>query len=243
MFEKKVLASVCIFLGSPRVFGAKGGDASYPKGAVLDIDESREVEFKSLVRENADRLPWKILEKAKDFACGYLNCGDEQGIIYFGIGDSVDQKYKCGEVLGLEVGSRKDEINKHFQTVLNDHLLSDVGPLQKGDEQRLIRLEFVPVTEEGHHNDLYVVEIEVARKWSTCEDRVYYSKYWEQGTGSKPKVGPKKGLKDLYTVHDNDFRAFIRTSCSTERVRAHLVDRHVRQPLRKKWNEIKRVSG
>ena len=86
-FEKRVLVSVCICLGSPRPFSTKGKDVRYPKGAVLDIKENREVEFKCLVRESADRLPWKIMECAKDFACGCLN-GNRKGIIYFGVGET-----------------------------------------------------------------------------------------------------------------------------------------------------------
>ena len=70
----------------------------------------------------------------------------------------------------------KDDINKAFQCVLDDHIKSDAGPLQKGGEQNCITLYFVPVRIQGNSPNLFVIEIEVARDWRFCNDKVYYSK-------------------------------------------------------------------
>ena len=189
------------------------------------------------------------MEKAKTFVCGCLN-GDKKGIIYFGVGDSVDQTspHKRGEILGLDVESSMDDIVKSFQCVLDDHLRSDDGALQKGDEQDCIRLEFVPVTEGEHRTCLYVVEIEVAREWSVCKDRVYYSKYWveKRGTGSDSKSKQRKGLHDFYKVQQDDFRAVIRTNGASQPVKSYDLIKHVKQPLVTKfeeWQQKKHVPG
>ena len=74
--------------------------------------------------------------------------------------------------MGLDVTDIKDDINKAFQCVLDDHIKSDAGPLQKGG----ITLHFVPVRIQGNSPNLFVIEIEVARDWRFCNDIVYYSK-------------------------------------------------------------------
>ena len=117
------------------MFGIKGKDHSYQKGSVLDAEENREVEFKSLTGAHPSTLPWKMMEKAKKFICACLNA-DSKGIIYFGVGDSQEQcsKFKRGEILGLDVEDVIDDVVKAFQFVLDDHIKSDAGPLQKGGE-------------------------------------------------------------------------------------------------------------
>lgn len=138
----------------------KGKDTSYEKGFVLDAEENREVEFKSLTGAQLSTLPWKIMDKAKKFICACLNA-DSKGIIYFGVGDCQEQssKFKRGEILGLDVEDVIDEIMKAFQFVLDDHIKSDSGQLQKGGDQSCINLEFVPVTSSGARTRLYVIEI------------------------------------------------------------------------------------
>lgn len=71
---------------------------------MLDAEENREVEFKSLTSAQPSALPWKIMDKAKKFICACLNA-DSKGIIYFGVGDCQEQlsKFKRGEILGLDV--------------------------------------------------------------------------------------------------------------------------------------------
>ena len=154
-----------------------GKEYVYEKGSVFVVEENREIEFKSLLKVHTDSLPWKIIEKAKKFICACLN-NDRRSIIYFGVGDSQEQgsRYKNGEVVGLDVTDIKDDINKAFQCVLDDHIKSDAGPLKKGGEQNCITLHFVPVRIQGNRSNLFVIEIEVARDWRFCKDKVYYSK-------------------------------------------------------------------
>ena len=85
-----------------------------------------------------------MMEKAKRFICGCLNA-DKKGVIYFGIGDSQEQasKFSRGEVLGLDVESVIDDIMKAFQAVLDDHIRSDDGLLQKGGDQNCVNIEFI----------------------------------------------------------------------------------------------------
>lgn len=61
------------------------------------------------------------------------------------------------------VDDYKDDINKAFQSLLDDHIGSDAGSLQKGGEQNCVNLQFVPVTSQGNHANLYVIEIEIKR--------------------------------------------------------------------------------
>lgn len=222
----------------------KGKEVTYQKGFVLDAEENREVEFKSLTSANPSLLPWKIMEKAKKFICACLNA-DSKGIIYYGVGDSQEQcsKFKRAEIVGLDVEDIIDDIMKAFQFVLDDHIKSDAGPLQKGGEQNCVNLEFVPVTSEGNRTSLYVIEIEVTRDWKFCKDNIYYSKCWTEKRGVKMEKDPstKKALNDLYKVHKDEFDdVAIRTSGASTSVKQHEVNRQVKEPLMAKYKEWKR---
>lgn len=182
------------------------------------------------------------MEKAKKFICACLN-NDRNGIIYFGVGDSQEQgsKYKHGEILGLEVEDIKDDVNKAFQFVLDDHIKSDAGPLQKGGEQNCINIHFVPVKSQGHRTNLYVVEIEVARDWGFCKENVYYSKTWTEKRGDKD-FAQKKALSDFFKVKDEFEDVAIRTNGASSCVKKLEVDRQVKKPLEVKYKEWKRKN-
>lgn len=180
-----------IFLGSRRPFGVQvRKDFTYQRGFVLDSEENREVEFKSFAGAPSSHLPWKIMEKAKKFICACLN-GDRKGVIYFGVEDNQREgsKFRHGEITGLDVEDIKDDITKAFQDLLNNHIKSDGGPLQKGGEQNCVNLYFVPVKSEGNKVDPYVIEIEVSRDWRFCKDNVYYSKRWIETSRSLQSKG------------------------------------------------------
>lgn len=231
--------------GIPRPFGVKGKDTSYPKGSVLDAEENREVEFKSLASAQPSSLPWKIMDKAKKFICACLNA-DSKGIIYFGVGDCQEQnsKFNRGEILGLDVEDMIDDIMKAFQCVLDDHIKSDDGPLKKGGDQSCINVEFIPVTSKGERTKLYVVEIEVSRDWKLCKDNVYYSKCWTEKRGVKiEKDLSTKKLSDFYKVFKDEFDdVAIRTSGASSSVKQHEVNRQVKEPLTAKYKEWKREA-
>ena len=232
--------------GTPRPLGVKGKELSYQKGFVIDAEENREAEFKSLISAQRSSLPWKIMEKAKKFICACLNA-DSKGIIYFGVGDSQEQnsKFKRGEILGLDVEGIIDDITKAFQFVLDDHIKSDAGPLQKGGEQNCVNLEFVPVLNEGGHTNLYVIEIEVIRDWKFCKDNVYYCKCWTEKRGVKmdKDTSTKKALSDFYKVHKDEFDdVAIRTNGASTSVKQHEVNRQVKEPLMAKHKEWKRAA-
>lgn len=178
------------------------------------------------------------MELAKKFICGCLNAGDRKGTIYFGVGDSQEQcsKYKRGEILGLGIESIIDDMVQAFQNVLNDHVKSDAGPLQKGGEQNCVNMEFVPVVNQESHSGLYVIEIEVKRDWKFCKDHIYYCKTWEdkeRGRADEDKDTPeKKNLKYFYDVKKNKYDdVVIRTFGSSDSVKQDKVDFHVKQPL------------
>ena len=220
-----------------------GRDIFYEKGSVLDAEENREVEFKSLVNAQPCSLPWKIMEKAKKFICGCLN-GDRKGVIYFGVGDSQEQdsKYRHGEILGLEVEDIKDDINKAFQFVLDDHIKSDAGLLQKGGEQNCVSLYFVPVKCQGNLTNLYVIEIEVSRDWRFCKDNVYYSKTWTDKRVGRA-CADKKALSDFFKVKDEYDDVAVRTNGASSFLKQIEVDRQVKKPLEVKYKEwLKQVS-
>lgn len=223
--------------GTPRGRGVSGKDVIYEKGSVLDTEENRQTEFKSFVSAQPCSLPWKIMEKAKKFICGCLNA-DAKGIIYFGIGDSQEQdsKYRHGEILGLEVEDMKDDINKAFQFVLNDHIVSDAGPLQKGGEQNCVSLHFVPLKCQGKRTNLYVIEIEVSRDWRFCKDNVYYSKTWTDKRVGKDCAG-KKALSDYFKVKDEYDDVAVRTNGASTSLKHIEVDRQVKKPLEVKYKE------
>lgn len=211
---------------------------------MLDAEENREVEFKSLTSAQPSALPWKIMEKAKKFICGCLNA-DSKGIIYFGIGDSQEQgsKFKRGEILGLDVEHLIDDIVKAFQFLLDDHMKSDAGPLQKGGEQNCVNIEFVPVVTERSRTSLYVIEIEVIRDWKFCKDNIYYSKCWSEKREGKLEKDAlsKKALSDFYKVHKDEFDdVAIRTNGASTSVKKHEVIRMVKEPLQAKFKEWKR---
>ena len=157
---------------------------------MLSNTEDKRFEYKALTQENPKKMAWKIMDKARPFICGILNDGG-QGIIYFGIGDSYDPttKYKRGEIIGLEVEDLRDEINKAFQSTLDDHIKSDNGNMTKGGDMNCVNIHFVPVWEtEAPQFDKparrYVIEIQVERDWRFCEDYVYYFQKW---TEKRPK--------------------------------------------------------
>lgn len=231
---------------TPRALGVKRKETAYEKGFVLDAEENKEVEFKSLTSAHPSTLPWKIMEKAKKFICACLNAGSK-GIIYFGVGDSQEQcsKFKRGEILGLDVEDVIDDIMKAFQFVLDDHIESDDGPLQKGGEQNCVNLEFIPVVREGNRINLYVIEIEVIRDWKFCKDNVYYCKRWSEKRGVQINKNPsiKKALSDIYKVHKDQFDdVAIRTNGASTNVKQHEVNRQVREPLTAKYKEWKREA-
>ena len=134
-----------------------------------------------MTQETPQKLPWKILDKARKFICGILN-GGGQGIIYFGIGDSCNTStsYKHGEIIGLEVEDLRDEISKAFQSTLDDHIESDNGKMTKGGDMNCVNLYFVPVWESEEPTSRYVIEIEVIRDWMFCQDNIYYFLKWSE---------------------------------------------------------------
>lgn len=99
------------------------------------------------------------MEKAKKFICACLN-GDRKGVIYFGVEDNQREgsKFRHGEITGLDVEDIKDDITKAFQDLLDNHIKSDGGPLQKGGEQDCVNLYFVPVKSKGDKVNPYVIE-------------------------------------------------------------------------------------
>lgn len=227
--------------GIPRPFGVKGKEAKYEKGYVLDSEENREVEFKSFANARPSTLPWKIMEKAKKFVCACLNA-DSKGIIYFGVGDTQEQ-FKRGEIIGLDVEDVIDDIMKALQFVLDDHIKSDDGQLQKGGEQNCINIEFVPVFNQGSQTGLYVIEIEVKRDWKFCKNNIYYCKSWveKRGVHKDNDTSVKKALSDFYKVHKDQYDdVAIRTKGSSANVKQHEVYRQVKEPLTAKYKEWKK---
>lgn len=183
------------------------------------------------------------MEKAKKFICACLNAGSK-GIIYFGVGDNQEQgsKFHHGEVIGLEVENIRDDITKALQFLLDDHMKSDAGSLQKNGEQNCIEIHFVPVSCQGNRANLYIVEIEVSRDWGYCKDNLYYCKTWiEKQGGSKDQPG-KKGLNDIFKVKDTYDDVTVRTKGASTCVKQHEVKRQVREPLATKYKEWKRET-
>ena len=232
-----------ILTGTPRPHGVAGRETFYNKGAVLDAEENRELEFKSLVNAQQCCLPWKIMEKAKKFICACLNA-DRKGIIYFGVGDSQEKgsKYQHGEILGLDVEHIRDDINKSFQCVLDDHIKSDAGPLQKGGEQNCVSIHFVPVMIQGTRSSLYVIEIEVVRDWRFCKENIYYSKSWIEKRGADKDFTGKKALSDFFKVKDEFDDVAIRTNGASSNVKQLEVDRQVKKPLEARYKEWRRKT-
>ena len=180
------------------------------------------------------------MEKAKKFICACLNA-DRKGIIYFGVGDSQEKgpKYRHGEILGLDVEHIKDDINKAFQDVLNDHIKSDHGRLQKVGEQDCVSIHFVPVKKEGNGSNLYVIEIEVARDWQFCKANIYYTKSWTEKKGGD-KNDEKKALRHFFGVKGGFDDVVIRTNGASSCVKLPEVYEQVKKPIEvkyKKWLE------
>ena len=121
-----------------------------------------------------------MMEKARIFISAVLNAG-EHGTICFGVGDSIDKStnFNHGEVVGLEIENLKDDINKAFQSILDDHICSDDGKLNNG-EMKAIKIHYIPVWESNKKTSSYVVEIDVQRDWASCKDHVYYIEKWEE---------------------------------------------------------------
>ena len=152
--------------------------------------ENQGIEFKALTHEKPPKLPWKIMEKARVFIGGVLNAGG-QGIIYFGIGDSCDDKtnFVHGEIIGLEVEDLKDEISKAFQSMLDDHIKSEYGKMTRGGDMNCVKIYFVPVSMQINQNTgRYVIEIEVKREWKFCKDHVYFVEEWRKKGDDKSKL-------------------------------------------------------
>jgi len=229
--------------GNPRPRKVPGIDYFYEKGSALDAEENRELEFKSFVGALPSSLPWKIMEKAKKFICACLNA-DSKGTIYFGVGDCQEQgsKYQHGEIIGLEVEDIKDDVNKAFQFVLDDHIKSDAGSLQKGGEQNCINIYFVPVKIQGNRSNLYVIEIEVDRDWRFCKDNIYYSKSWTEKRGADKNCAGKKALRDFFKVKDEFDDVAIRTNGASSCVTQLEVARQVKKPLEVKYKDWRRKS-
>ncbi|XP_078367189.1 sterile alpha motif domain-containing protein 9-like isoform X1 [Oculina patagonica] len=243
---QSVQVSKCI----ARPFGVKVTEKSisYKKGSVIDGEENKEVEYKSFSSARPSILPWKIMEKAKKFICACLNAGSK-GIIYFGVGDNQEQgsKFHHGEVIGLEVENIKDDITKALQFLLDDHIRSDDGKLQKGGEQNCIDIHFVPVKCQENVDtslqELYVVEIEVHRDWRFCKENVYHSKSWiEKQGGSKDPTRKKAGLHDIFKVKDTLDDVAVRTKGASACVKQDEIKRQVRDPLMTKYEEWKREA-
>ena len=218
----------------------------YPLGCILDAEGNREVEFKSFAGEQKSKLPWIVMEKAKKFICGCLNSAEcQEGVLYFGIGDGEgeDPKYKRGEVHGLDLESSMDDIDNSFHAVLHDHVRSDGEKMQKG-EQQCVRLEFVPVTQNESHSNLYVVEIEVSRDWHVCKDKIFYSNKWTEKQSPKCEQGSptktKRPLRDFYKVHKGKFDyVVVRTNGTCRSIKPQEVQKHVKEPLTAKYKEWK----
>lgn len=224
----------CLLLtGTPRARGADGRSTSYEKGSVLDAEENRKVEFKSLVNcQPRQLLPWKLMERAKKFICACLNAAIS-GVIYFGVENR-------GEIVGLDVENDKDDIQKAFQEVLDNHIITDLtGRMLKGGEQNCISIYFVPVTKQGtHSNGLYVIEIEVKREWRYCEDKIYYSKRWEKKDLVGENSSHMKKLTDFFTFHNEIMEdVAIRTNGKSDTVKPYKVRKDVLQHLQSKYKE------
>ena len=213
----------------------------------MDSVENREVEFKSFAGVPPSHLPWKIMEKAKKFICACLN-GDRKGVIYFGVEDNQREgsKFRHGEITGLDVEDIKDDITKAFQDLLDNHIKSDGGPLQKGGEQNCVNLYFVPVKSKGDKVNPYLIEIEVSRDWRFCKDNVYHSKRWieKKATDEKKDATGKKGLHDLFKVKGDELdNVAIRTNGVSAYVKQDEVRWQVREPLTTKFDEWKRETS
>ena len=216
----------------------KGRDYSYQFGYVLDGHEDKETEYKSLVGCNLSALPWKIMDKAKNFICGCFNAATA-GTLYCGVGDSHDKNadYQHGEIIGLDVENIKDDIMRAFRQTLADHIRSDGGSLKKGGDQTCVTIDFVPVIKiHGIRSKLYIVEIGVAPDWKFCEDYVYYFRCWTE----IPRKGNGNQLRDSFKVKEGQWAdAVIRINGANSSVKHIDVQTQVRKPLQIKYKNWK----
>lgn len=229
-----------VLVGKPRPFGETEKQYFYEKGSVFRDEENKVREFKSLANSHINGLPWIITDKAIKFTCAVLN-GGQKGTLYLGVADDVKKEsgYKHGEIVGLHIADMKDDINKALQAGLDDHMLSDAGPLQKGGEQNCIAVHYVPVKIHGNRSKLFVVEIEVARDWRFCKKRVYYSKTWR--SKHVTDCTGQKALDTYFKVKANEFDDVeIRTIASSSHVKPFDVYRQVKEPLEVKYKEWKK---
>ena len=142
--------------------------------------------------------------------------------------------------MGLEIEDIKDDINKAFQVVLDDHIKSDAGPFQKGGDQNCVSLHFVPVQCQGDLKNLYVIEIEVSRDWRFCKDSIYYSKTWTDRKRVGKDCAGKKALSHFFNVKDEYDDVAVRTNGATSSVKQIEVDRQVKKPLEVKYKEFRK---
>lgn len=225
--------------GSPRQRGHKPEDFFYEKGHILQGHEDKETEYKSFIGCDTDALPWKVMYKAKTYICALLNSA-KPGTLYFGVADGKeDSRYQHGQILGLDVWELKDQINAALQDVLNNHIESDMGALEKGGDMNCVNLYFVPVKSEGACPTLTVIEIEVERDWMVCKDKVYYCKTWEEVSSEDRKQRNKKNKKNLgywFNVKPNCWdKAAIRTTGRTEHIEQKGVYYHIKSQLQQKY--------
>lgn len=175
---------------------------------------------------------------AKKYICACLNAAKE-GTIYFGVGDCLDKTsgYEHGEIIGLQVESKRDDITRALQCVLDHHIKSDGRPLMKGGDQGCVSIYFVPVEIKGKRSasKLYIVEIEVERDWKFCKHYIYRNKRW-----TPARVGVRRGqskLRAFFNVTKDQWDVFIRTNAVSNRVKRCDVPYHVGKPLKVKYDE------
>lgn len=159
---------------------------------------------------------------------------DRKGIIYFGVGD---QDHK---ILGLEIGHMMDEIINAFQDVLKGHIKSDTGALSK-EEQDGVKLHFIQVKKQGHPTGLYVIEIEVERKWMFCEDKMYYDKTWIEKPKKDFSDGSPKNLTTYFNVKPDEWKPQVRLCGRTTEVK-NIEVHAIKEDLRKQYKAWEKAN-
>jgi len=158
-----------------------------------------------------------------------------EGIIYFGV-DDQDR-----EIRGLEIENMRDEISTAFEQVLLDHIISDSGTSLSVGEEDGINLHFIPVKSQGCPTGLYVIEIEVERKWEMCKDKVYYGKKWNEKKDNHNRAG--SSLHDFYNVKGEWDDVQVRLFSVTTKVKTEKVHEKVKKPLQIKYEEWKKNAN